>query len=122
MAEEGTARIIGYYSLCTCSVETTQLPESLTKKLPRYAALPGMLLGRLAVDVRYQGQRMGTRLVADALKRCVRLSNDIAAMAVLVDAKDDQAAQFYEHFGFQRFADRPLSLFMTMRELRRTLG
>ena len=56
-----------------------------------------------------------------ALKRCVRRSNDIAAMAVLVDAKDDKAAQFYEHFGFQRFADRSLSLFMTMRELRRTL-
>ena len=121
MAEEGTARIIGYSSLCTCSIETTHLPESLTKNLPRYDALPGMLLGRLAVDARYQGQRMGTRLLADALQRCVRLSTAIAAMAVLVDAKDDHAAHFYEHFGFQRFADRPLSLFMTMLELRRTV-
>lgn len=111
--------IMGYYTISTASIETTQLPENITKRLPRYGALPAMLIGRLAVDQQYRGRRLGESLLVDALKRCLFLSQEIGAMAVLVDAKDEGAARFYERYGFRRFDDRPHSLYMPMLEIER---
>jgi hypothetical protein len=53
----------------------------------------------------------------NALTRCLNLSQAIGAMAVLVDAKDEHAAQCYQHYGFRRFVDHPMRLFMPMREI-----
>jgi GNAT superfamily N-acetyltransferase len=117
LGEQNSGVIIGYYTISTASIETTQLPEEITKRLPRYSALPAMLIGRLAVDQHYRGQRLGEYLLVDALRRCFKLSEEIAAMAVLVDAKDEGAAQFYERYGFRRFENRPLSLYMPMAEI-----
>jgi predicted GNAT family N-acyltransferase len=106
--------------LCTghmASIETTQLPEEITKRLPRYNALPAMLIGRLAVDQHYRGRRLGEYLLVNALRRCLKLSQEIAAMAVLVDAKDEGAVRFYERYGFRRFEDRPFRLYMPMVEI-----
>lgn len=109
--------IMGYYTISTASIETTQLPEIITKRLPRYDALPAMLIGRLAVDQQYRGRRLGELLLVNALRRCLTLSQEIGAMAVLVDAKDEGAARFYERYGFRRFEDRPHSLYMPMVEI-----
>lgn len=118
LCPQDSGTIIGYYTLSTASIETTQLPESIRSRLPRYEALPTFLIGRLAVDQKYRGQRFGELLLADALKRCLRLSEEVAAMAVLVDAKDERAAEFYERYGFRRFVDAPLKLFMPMAEIK----
>ena len=61
--------IAGYYTLNASSIAPTDLPAELARKLPRYEALPAVLLGRLAVDARYQGQGLGALLLFDALKR-----------------------------------------------------
>ena len=79
--------------------------------------MPTFLIGRLAVDERYRGRQIGTLLLASALKRCLMLSEDVGAVAVQVDAKDDQAAAFYQHFGFIPFVDAPMRLFMPMSEV-----
>ena len=117
LREQDSNLIIGYYTMSTASIETTRLPEEITRRLPRYGVLPAMLIGRLAVDQRYRGQGLGEYLLVDALKRCLRLSRKIASMAVLVDAKDERTVQFYERYGFRRFSDRPLSLYMPMAEI-----
>jgi predicted GNAT family N-acyltransferase len=117
LCEQDAPAIIGYYTISTASIETAQLPEDITKRLPRYGALPAMLIGRLAVDQRYRGRRLGEYLLVNALRRCLKLSQEIAAMAVLVDAKDEGSAQFYERYGFRRFTDKPLSLYMPMSEI-----
>jgi predicted GNAT family N-acyltransferase len=117
LCQRDTTAIIGYYTLSTMAVEPTSLPAELIKRLPRYPVLPAMLTGRLAVDQRYRGQHMGTHLLVNALTRCLSLSQAIGAMAVLVDAKDEHAAQFYQHYGFRRFVDHPMRLFMPMREI-----
>ena len=117
LCEQNSSAIIGYYTISTASIETTRLPEDITRRLPRYNVLPAMLIGRLAVDQQYRGQGFGKHLLVDALKRCLNLSKKIASMAVLVDAKDEQGAQFYERYGFRRFTDRPLSLYMPMSEI-----
>jgi predicted GNAT family N-acyltransferase len=117
LREQNSSLIIGYYTMSTASIETTRLPENITRRLPRYGALPAMLIGRLAIDRRYRGQGFGEYLLVDALKRCLNLSRKIASMAVLVDAKDERTAQFYERYGFRRFSDRPLNLYMPMAEI-----
>lgn len=117
LARPNTNSIIGYYTISTTSIETTQLPETITKRLPRYEALPAMLMGRLAIDQQYRGQGFGELLLMDALRRCFMLSLEVGALAIVVDAKDEGAARFYERYGFRRFEDLPLKLYMPMSEI-----
>lgn len=102
--------VAGYYTLAASSVPIASLPEDLTKRLPRYPVLPAILIGRLAVDTRYQGRQVGTALIVDAFRRSVQAAP--ASFALIVDAKDDQAAAFYRKHGFMPFESRPLSLFL----------
>ena len=71
-------------------------------------------MGRLAVSLNYRSTGLGGRLLWDALHRSEEKSKDIGSVAVIVDAKDDEAARFYEHYDFKRFTDPPLRLFMMM--------
>ena len=112
-----SGNILGYYTLSSDSVETAELPElpsKVQKNLPRYRRLGAALLGRLAVSKDFQRQRLGERLLFDALTRC--LSSQIPFVLVLVDPKDDEVAAWYARFGF-----RPLNgsrMFVTAEELR----
>jgi ribosomal protein S18 acetylase RimI-like enzyme len=102
--------IAGYYTLAASSVPVASLPEDQTKRLPHYPILPATLIGRLAVDRRYQGRRVGSALIVDALRRSVQAAP--ASFALIVDAKDDDAAAFYGKHGFLPLQSRPLSLFL----------
>ncbi len=106
-------RAIGYYVVSMAEVSFASLPDSVTKRVPRYP-LPSMRIGRLAVDHRYRGQKLGELLLVDALQRAVNLFHQVGLFAVIVDAKDAVAEGFYEHFGFKHFVDRPASLFLPM--------
>lgn len=74
--------------------------------------LPAGLIGRLAVDQRFRGRRLGSALVIDAARRAA--GADPAIFALVVDAKDEAAVSFYQHLGFRRFASRPMTLFLTL--------
>ncbi|CCV03612.1 GCN5-related N-acetyltransferase [Mesorhizobium metallidurans STM 2683] len=102
--------LAGYYTLAASSIPIASLPEDQAKRLPHYPILPAILIGRLAVDARYQGRQVGSALIVDALRRSVGAAP--AAFALIVDAKDDQAAAFYRRHGFTPFLSRPLSLFL----------
>ncbi|KUM26580.1 GCN5 family acetyltransferase [Mesorhizobium loti] len=102
--------IAGYYTLAASSVPITSLPEDQTKRLPRYPTLPAILIGRLAVHTLYQGQRVGSALIIDALQRSTRAAP--ASFALIVDAKDEQATAFYRKHGFIPFESSQLSLFL----------
>jgi ribosomal protein S18 acetylase RimI-like enzyme len=95
-------QIIGYYSICAHSVPTDQLPDNT--KMGSYADAPFLLLGRLAVDLRFQKQGYGDALIFHAFKITTEAAEKIGTLGMVVDAKDEQAARFYEKFGF-----RPLS-------------
>ena len=110
-------RVIGYYTLSASVVSTDALPASLAKKLPRYPQLPVTLLGRLAVDQGSKGQGTGQFLLMDALRRSLQAAAGIAAMAVIVDAKDDAAEAFYRHFSFLPLQDQPRRLFLPMKTI-----
>jgi len=102
--------IAGYYTFSAASVPMLDLPSETAKRLPRYPVVPAALIGRLAIDRQYRGRGLGAALLFDAIARAARA--DTAIFAVLVDAKDDAAAAFYRHHGFQPFAARPLTLFL----------
>ncbi len=107
-AADGAGRIGGYFSLATVSVERSSVEEieGLTK-LPRFP-IPGVLLARLAVDERAQGQGLGRYLFEEALGLALQMAvnGPVAFRLFVTDALDDNAARFYERFGLQRLSDR----------------
>ena len=110
VALDDTGIIAGYYTFAAASFPLTELSAEEAKRLPRYPLLPAGLIGRLAVDLRFQGQRLGGALIMDAAVRAARA--EPAIFALVVDAKDEKAATFYRHHGFRRFASKPASLFL----------
>jgi len=111
-------RLAGFYTLASASVPLQDLPTDQARKLPRYPAVPAVRMGRLAVDAAFKGQGLGAALLADALTRVAHA--EIAAYALLVDAKDAAAAAFYRHHGFIALPDSPLTLFMPLAAVPRT--
>lgn len=105
-------RIAGYYTLASASLLLGELPASIAKKLPRYPTVPTVRMGRLAIDQGFKGQGLGSALLADALVRAAR--SEVAAYALMVDAKDDAAANFYRHHGFIALPDSSRTLFVPL--------
>lgn len=109
-------RIAGYYTLSSASVPLLDLPIEVQRKLPRYKAVPAIRMGRLAVDVEFQSQGLGSGLLINALRRAA--GAEIPATVLIVDAKDEQAAAFYQHHDFIVLANAPLSLFLPLATVR----
>lgn len=112
VALAGDQRIAGYYTLASASLLLADLPASIGRKLPRYPTVPTVRMGRLAVDQAFKGQGLGGALLADALNRAAR--SEIAAYALMVDAKDEASAGFYRHHGFMVLPDSPRTLFLPL--------
>jgi len=111
--EEAPDRICGYYALTLAELENRHLPEAWRKKLPR--RIPGVRLGRLAVDKPYQGKGLGELLLVDALTRAQRIYAEAGGIGLFVDALDEQAAGYYRRFGFTASPDNQLLLFLPAR-------
>ena len=117
LVEPGKSVVRGYYTLSASVIALTDLPESQKKKLPRYAQLPVTLIGRLARDKSINTKGVGEFLLMDALRRSLEYAGQIAAMAVVVDAKDGVAESFYRHFDFLPFQQTPRRLFLPMQQI-----
>lgn len=102
-------RVCGYYALTLTELDRSQLADSLRKKLPQ--RVPGVRLGRLAVDLVFQRQGLGQFMLVDALMRARRIHVEAGGIGLFVDAKDEQAAAWYHRFGFVAMPDQPLLLF-----------
>jgi ribosomal protein S18 acetylase RimI-like enzyme len=116
---QGESRIRGYYAISAAAFDFENWPTSL--RLPRYP-VPVARIGRLAVDVRSQGTGVGAALLQHAMVLAESLAQQIGLYAVVVDAKNEAAAAFYARYGFQRFSDQGLSLFLTTDVIRRALA
>jgi predicted GNAT family N-acyltransferase len=114
MSDDG--RLVGYYTLTQDSIDAEDIPTELIRQLnlPRYDRIGATLLGRLARDLTCKGQGLGELLLLDALKRALAMSRDIASAAVVVDAKDNKAHNFYQDFGFISFPNSKKRLFLPM--------
>jgi Acetyltransferases len=108
--------IAGYYSLSVAGVDHASAPLRVVKGLARHP-IPVMLLARLAVDQSFQGQRLGSALLKDALLRTLQVADIVGIRAVIVHAKDDAARQWYERFGFEPGPIAPLQLFLLLKDI-----
>jgi len=111
-----TSNIIGYYTLSTLSIELNHLPEPLARKLPKHP-IPAALLGRLAVCQKSQGYGVGKMLLVDAIKRTLAISDEIAIYAMVVDAINKDAQQFYQQFGFHQLSTENQRLFLPLKSI-----
>lgn len=110
---EAPARILGFFTLSPASIEYSRTPALAKKGLAHYD-VPVFRLGRLAVDRTVQGRGLGGALLLRAANRCIRVAEDVGGVALVIDAKDDRAACWYESYGALRLDDAPLSLVLPL--------
>ena len=110
--------VVGYHTLAVGHVTREGAPERLTKGLARHP-VPIMLLARLAVDHRWQGQGIGKALLRDTMLRTLQAADIAGIRALAVHAKDDAARDFYEKFDFIRSPTDPMHLFVLLKDVRR---
>jgi GNAT superfamily N-acetyltransferase len=118
--DRSNGKVAGYFTLSACHARLSDIAADWQKKLTRYPEVPSVRLGRLAIDLRYQGKKLGAALLANAAMRAIR--SDIAAHMMIVDAKDASAAAFYARHGFREDPHDPLRLYAPLAMLIRSLG
>lgn len=112
--------VIGYYCLSGFSVARTRATSRLGSNQPD--PLPGVLIGRLAVDQRFEGLGIGEAMIADALARTASVAETIGTRAIFVDALNESAARYWQRHGFRPLRDSPLTLYMRMDDVRATVA
>ncbi|MGR5246644.1 MULTISPECIES: GNAT family N-acetyltransferase [Vibrio] len=117
--DRDNSHVIGFYTLTMTPIDLKALPDKLQKK--HQSSTSGGLIARLAVDDRYKGKGFGEWLLIDALRKLLAASDSVAFPVVIVDAKDG-AKHFYERYGFQAFEDAENKLFITIADVRASLG
>lgn len=98
VAEE--QRVVGYFSLTVGQIDTLEAPDRVRKGMGGYP-IPVVILARLAVDQRMHGQGIGVGLLQEAIRRTVAISEQAGVRAMLTHPIDEEAARFYQRFGFE---------------------
>jgi GNAT superfamily N-acetyltransferase len=114
--EHETGLVAGFYSLVVGSVESSASASRVVKGLARHP-VPVMVLARLAVDQQHQSAGLGRALLKDALLRTVQAADIAGIRAVLVHAKDDDARNWYLHWGFEPSPTDPYHLFLLLKDI-----
>jgi GNAT superfamily N-acetyltransferase len=121
VALRGETRVVGFYTMAAASAEFDFVPARIAKGLARHP-IPLTLLARLAGDVTEQGTGLGSGLLKDALKRVLQAQAIIASRALVVQAKDENASAFYQHFGFVASPIDPHHLFLMTKDIHASMG
>lgn len=119
LSDVGT--IVGYYTLATSQVDFSDLPEGLAKSLPR-RPLPVAILAWLGIAKSFQGQGIGTRLLATALRDCHGAGQTFAFIAVVLDCVDQPTKDFYQRFDFEELPGYPMRLYLSFQRLDKMLN
>jgi GNAT superfamily N-acetyltransferase len=112
--EPGGAEIRGYYALQTRHVVGTDLPLPLGRRVIADARIPVVDLVMLGVDKPYQGRRVGSMLMADALRRVSRVARDVGIWAIVLEPLNDQAEIYYRALGFDTLIDRTRTMYLAV--------
>jgi len=92
--------VVGYYALCMGQMLATDVTGSMRRNMP--SQIPAVLLGRLAIDRKWQGKGLGGYLLRDVVRRARRAAQDVPARLIIVHAISPAAEAFYQHYGFTR--------------------
>lgn len=112
--------VVGYYALSVGSALHTEITSSVRRNMPN--PVPVMILGRLAVDLKFQKHGLGKALLKDAFLRTLQVADVVGVRAFLVHALHEKAAQFYEKAGFKRSPIQPLTLMVILSEIKKELS
>ncbi len=115
------AQIVGFYTLAPHTIEPDLVSGRLGAGQPRERPIPVILVARLGLDGSVHGAGLGGDLLKDALARCAAAASDIGGRAVLVHAKNDEAAAFYRRYGFGPLEENPNHLYILMKDLRASI-
>jgi hypothetical protein len=116
---DGSA-VVAYYALAAGSIDRAFVPKSLQRNMPN--PLPVVVLGRLAVDLRYQYRGLGSGLLKDAMIRAVLTSRTIGIKGILVHAISEDARQWYLKRWFLESPLDPMTLLLPTSQIRKSLG
>lgn len=120
LVEEDGTEVHGYITTATASVAFDEVPPDAQKGLPRHP-VPAVLVARLAISLSQQGKGLGGRLIVEAFRKAVAVSDSIGAALIVVDAKDDNAVAFYKRYGFVQCLTDTKRLVYPIRQARREL-
>ncbi len=109
---DDSSRVVGYYAMAAGAVSHQMATSHVRRNMPD--PVPVMVLGRLAVDHRAQGMKLGAALLQDVVNRAVTVSQNAGVRALLVHALHDRAKQFCEHYGFQASSLHPMTLMLRL--------
>lgn len=112
-------KVAGYYCLSSHSILREEAPLELSKSQPD--PIPVVLLGRLATDKEFRGTGLGASLLQHATLRAIEAAETIGIRAVIVHAINEEAAKFYEKFGYTRFPGAQLALYLLVKDAKATL-
>ncbi len=102
-----------FYTLSPASLAYARTPALIKKGLAHYD-VPVFRLGRLGVAQPVQGRGLGGTLLLCAADRCLRVAHEVGGVAMLIDAKNEGAAKWYESYGAVSLLDAPLSLVLPL--------
>lgn len=120
VSDSDNKKVLGFYSLCPASIAYELTPEVIKRGLARHE-VPVFRLGRLAVDVSVQKQGLGGQLLLAAGRRCLLVATQAGGVALLIDAKNKQVAQWYTSYGAVPLLDAPLSLLLPFKTIHAAL-
>jgi GNAT superfamily N-acetyltransferase len=109
-------KVIGYYCLASGGADRDEAPSALRRNMPN--PIPVVVLGRIALDHRYQGQGLGRELLRDATLRAIQSAEIVAASALIVHAISADARRFYLSCGFADWPMQQMTLFLMLRTAR----
>lgn len=109
-------RIFGFYSISPASVSFSLVPELVKRGLARYE-VPVFRLAKLAVDCSVQGRGLGGQLLLAAGRRCLRVASETGGVALLIDAKNENIAEWYANYGAIPLLDHSLSLLLPFKTI-----
>jgi GNAT superfamily N-acetyltransferase len=107
-------RVVGYYALAAGSASHAQTPGRVRRNMPN--PVPVMVIGRLAIDLGFQGRGIGSALLRDAVLRTTQAAEIAGIRAILVHAISESAKRFYEKLGFVPSPADPMTLMITVAE------
>lgn len=110
-------KVIGYYAFSAGQVDNKSAPGKIKRNMPN--PIPVFILGRLAIDLRYQNMKLGSALLKDCMFRAIAVSEHMAGKALLVHALSQEAKDFYLKYGFQNSIINPMTLFLSIDDIKR---
>jgi len=111
-------KVIGYYALAAASIAAIEVPRKIKRNIPD--PIPVMVLGRLAIDLKFRSKRLGDALLRDAILRIIQTSEIVGVKAILVHAISEQAKQFYLDRSFITSPINPMTLLLPIESLIKT--